>query len=146
MQEQMMQIIEVMTPNPKTVQPSDTLQLAAQLMDALNVGVLPVTEGSRPVGMLTDRDIVVRSTSAGQDPRTATVSDAMTGEVYSLPTYASVLDAIRMMKEQQLRRVPVVDPRGMLVGILSLGDLADAGTPEAADALEAISTPAEPDR
>ena len=141
-----MQIIEVMTPNPKTVQPSDTLQLAAQLMDALNVGVLPVTEGSRPVGMLTDRDIVVRSTSAGQDPRTATVSDAMTGEVYSLPTYASVLDAIRMMKEQQLRRVPVVDPRGMLVGILSLGDLADAGTPEAADALEAISTPAEPDR
>jgi len=141
-----MQIIEVMTPNPKTVQPSDTLQFAAQLMDALNVGVLPVTEGSRPVGMLTDRDIVVRSTSAGQDPRTATVSDAMTGEVYSLPTYASVLNAIRMMKEQQLRRVPVVDPRGMLVGILSLGDLADAGTPEAADALEAISTPAEPDR
>jgi len=70
----------------------------------------------------------------------------MTGEARSLPPDASVLDAIRVMKEQQLRRVPVVDSRGMLVGMVSLGDLADAGTPEAADALQAISTPAEPDR
>lgn len=145
-QEADVQIANAMTPNPRTVQPGDTLQTAAQLMDELNVGVLPVTEGSRLVGMLTDRDIVIRSTSAGQDPRTATVADAMTGEVRTLPVDASVLDAIRMMKEQQLRRVPVVDPVGQLVGILSLGDLADAGTPEAADALEAISTPAEPER
>ena len=141
-----MQIVDIMTPDPRTVQAQDTLQSAAQLMDELNVGVLPVTEGGRVVGILTDRDIVIRSTSAGQDPRTATVSDAMTGEARSLPTDASVLDAIRIMKEQQLRRVPVVDSRGMLVGMVSLGDLADAGTPEAAGALEAISTPAEPDR
>ena len=141
-----MQIVDIMTPDPGTVQAQDTLQSAAQLMDELNVGVLPVTEGGRVVGILTDRDIVIRSTSAGQDPCTATVSDAMTGEVRSLPTDASVLAAIRIMKEQQLRRVPVVDSRGMLVGMMSLGDLADAGTPEAADALEAISTPAEPDR
>jgi CBS domain-containing protein len=140
------QIVAVMTPNPRTVQPGDTLQAAAQLMDELNVGVLPVTDGTRLMGMLTDRDIVVRSTSAGQDPRTATVADAMSGDVRTLPPDASVLDAIRMMQDQQLRRVPVVDARGTLVGILSLGDLADAGTPEAADALEAISTPAEPDR
>jgi CBS domain-containing protein len=140
------QIVDIMTPDPRTVQAQDTLQSAAQLMDELNVGVLPVTEGGRVVGILTDRDIVIRSTSAGQDPRTATVSDAMTGEARSLPTDASVLDAIRIMKEQQLRRVPVVDSRGMLVGMVSLGDLADAGTPEAADALQAISTPAEPDR
>src|SRR5215213_5731070 len=138
-----MQIVDVMTPNPRTVQPGDTLQSAAQVMDELNVGVLPVTDGGRLVGMLTDRDIVIRSTSAGHDPRTATVADAMTGEVRTLPADASVLDAIRMMKEQQLRRVPVVDTGGTLIGILSLGDLADAGTPEAGDALEAISTPAE---
>jgi CBS domain-containing protein len=141
-----MQISDVMTPNPRTVQPDDTLQFAAQLMDELNVGVLPITKEDRLVGMLTDRDIVIRSTSAGQDPRTATVSDAMTGEVRTLRTDASVLDAIRVMKDQQLRRIPVVDTAGKLVGILSLGDLADAGTPEAEDALEAISTPSEPDR
>jgi CBS domain-containing protein len=140
------QIVDVMTPNPRTVQPGDTLQSAAQMMDDLNVGVLPVADGGRLVGMLTDRDIVIRSTSAGQDPRTAPVSDAMTGEARTLSADASVLDAIRMMKEQQLRRIPVVDPDGKLIGILSLGDLADVGTPEAIDALEAISTPAEPDR
>lgn len=141
-----MQVRDVMTPNPRTVQPGDTLQAAAQAMDELNVGVLPVVEGSRLVGLLTDRDIVIRSTSAGQDPRTATVADAMTAEVRSLPEDAQVLDAVRTMEEGQLRRVPVVDAGGTLVGIVSLGDLAAAGTPEAGDALEAISTPAEPDR
>jgi len=144
--EQNVRIVDIMTPNPRTVQPDDTLQSAARLMDDLNVGVLPITEQDRLVGMLTDRDIVVRSTSAGQDPRTATVADAMTGEVHTLPLDASILDAIRMMKDHQLRRVPVTDTAGKLVGILSLGDLADAGTPEAGDALEVISTPAEPDR
>lgn len=141
-----MQVRDVMTPNPRTVQPGDTLQTAAQAMDDLNVGVLPVVEGDRLVGMLTDRDIVIRSTSAGQDPRTAKVADAMTAEVRSLPEDAQVLDAVRMMEQGQLRRVPVVDAGGRPVGIVSLGDLAAAGTPEAGDALEAISTPAEPDR
>ena len=141
-----MQVRDVMTPDPRTVQPGDTLQAAARAMDELNVGVLPVVEGGRLVGLLTDRDIVIRSTSAGQDPRTATVADAMTAEVRSLPEDARVLDAVRTMEEGQLRRVPVVDAGGTLVGIVSLGDLAAAGTPEAGDALEAISTPAEPDR
>ena len=141
-----MQVRDVMTPDPRTVQPGDTLQAAARAMDELNVGVLPVVEGERLVGMLTDRDIVIRSTSAGQDPRTAKVADAMTAEVRSLPEDAQVLDAVRTMEQGQLRRVPVVDADGTLVGIVSLGDLAAAGTPEAGDALEAISTPAEPDR
>jgi len=77
-QEVTVQIRDIMTPNPRTVQPSDTLQAAAQAMDELNVGVLPVCEGERLVGLVTDRDIVIRSVSAGQDPRTATVADAMT--------------------------------------------------------------------
>ena len=70
----------------------------------------------------------------------------MTATVHTLRDDATVLDAIGTMKEHQLRRVPVLDARGQLAGIVSLGDLADAGTPEAADALEAISTPASPDR
>ena len=141
-----MQVSQVMTPEPRTVGPQDTLQDAARLMDELNVGVLPVTDGPRLIGMLTDRDIVVRSTSAGQDPRRARVEAAMTTEPRTVAEDAPVLEAIRVMKEQQLRRLPVVDGAGHLIGILSLGDLADAGTPEAGDALEAISTPAEPDR
>ena len=141
-----MKVSQVMTPDPRTVGPQDTLQDAARLMDQLNVGVLPVADGPRLIGVLTDRDIVVRSTSAGQDPRQARVEAAMTTEPRTVAEDAPVLDAIRMMKEQQLRRLPVVDGAGHLIGILSLGDLAEAGTPEAGDVLEAISSPAEPDR
>ncbi len=141
-----MRLADVMTPDPQTVRPGDTLQSAARLMDELNVGVLPVVDGGALLGVLTDRDIVVRSTSAGQDPGSATVADAMTTDARTLSGDASVDEAVEMMEEHQLRRVPVVDGSGRLVGIVSLGDLAAAGTPEAADALEAISTPAEPDR
>lgn len=134
-----MRIGEIMTLDPQTVRPGDTLQSAAQRMDDLNVGVLPVIEGDRLLGVLTDRDIVIRSTSAGQDPRTATVADAMTTDAHTLTEDHSVLDALHIMEERQLRRVPVVDGAGKLVGIVSLGDLAAAGTPEAGDALEVIS-------
>ena len=141
-----MRIADVMTPDPRTVRPGDALQFAAQLMDELNVGVLPVVDGGELIGILTDRDIVIRSTSAGQDPNTAKVSDAMTTDAQTLQEDASVEEAVEIMEERQLRRVPVVNGAGRLVGIVSLGDLAASGTPEAADALEAISTPAEPDR
>jgi len=139
-------ISDLMTPRPQTVKPGDTLQFAAQTMDDLNVGVLPVLEDDRLVGILTDRDIVVRSTCAGQDPRTTAVKEAMTLEPITLVSDASVEDALRIMEEHQLRRMPVLDETGVLVGVVSLGDLAAAGTPEAVDALEAISMPAEPDR
>ena len=122
-----MQIADIMTRDPRSVQPGDTLQAAAQAMDELNVGVLTVCEAGRLVGMLTDRDIVVRSAAAGQDPCKAVVADAMTTVVHSVQDGASVLDAARVMKEHQVRRVPVLDAEGRLAGILSLGDLADAG-------------------
>ncbi|MBV8913031.1 MAG: CBS domain-containing protein [Acetobacteraceae bacterium] len=140
-----MQIRDLMTPNPATVQPGHTIQHAARTMDELNVGVLPVTEDGKLVGMLTDRDIVVRSASTGQDPKTARVADAMTLDPLSLGPDAPVREAIRLMEEHQLRRLPILDG-GRLVGIVSLADFAAAGTPEAGDALETISTPAEPDR
>lgn len=141
-----MTIGALMTPDPRTVGPNDTLQQAAQAMDDLNVGVLPVCEDGRLLGVLTDRDIVVRSTSAGQDPRTARVSEVMTTEPFSLQPDASVEDALRLMEEHQLRRMMVVDEAGALVGVVSLGDLAAAGMPDVADVLEAVSYPAEPDR
>lgn len=141
-----MQIADIMTRGLQSVQPGDTLQAAAQAMDQLNVGVLPVCRDGQLVGMLTDRDIVVRSTAAGQDPRGTTVAEAMTATVHSVRDSASVLEAVRIMQEFQLRRVPVLDAADRLAGIVSLGDLADAGTPEAAAKLEVISTPAAPDR
>ena len=141
-----MQLHEVMTPDPAAVSPGDTLQRAAQLMDQLNVGVLPVVEAGRLHGVLTDRDIVVRSTSVGQDPKQAHVTDAMTDEIRSLPGTADVRDAIRLMTEAQIRRLPVTGEGGELVGIVSLGDLATSGVSEAGNALGAISSPSEPDR
>jgi CBS domain-containing protein len=141
-----MKISELMTPNPVTVTAGDTLQRAAQVMDELNVGVLPVCENGRLTGVLTDRDIVVRSTSVGQDPCTTRIETVMTAEPRSLRPDDTVQDALRLMEQQQLRRLPVLDASGTLVGIVSLGDLAAAGTPEAGEALSDISTPAEPDR
>lgn len=134
-QEMPVQISGIMTPNPRTVQPSDVLRAAVQGMNELNIGVLPVCEGDRLVGLVTDRDIVVRSVSARQDSRAAIVADAMTTEPRTLSTDASVADALRMMEEHQHRRVPVLDGQGKLADIVSLGDLAAAGTPEAAEAL-----------
>jgi CBS domain-containing protein len=141
-----MKISELMTPNPQTVRPRDTLQAAAQAMDELNVGALPVCENGRLVGLLTDRDIVVRATSAGQDPCTTTVGSVMTTTPHSLHPDALLQDAIQVMQQLQVRRLPVLDAEGMLVGIISLGDLAAAGTSAAAEALENISVPAAPDR
>jgi CBS domain-containing protein len=141
-----MKISELMTPNPQTVRPDDTLQAAAQVMDELNVGVLPVCDSGRVVGLLTDRDIVVRATSAGQDPCTTTVATVMTTEPHSLRSNALLQDALQVMQRLQVRRLPVLDAEGLLVGIVSLGDLAAAGTSAAAEALENISVPAAPDR
>lgn len=141
-----MKISDLMTPNPQAVQPNDTLQSAAQAMDDLNVGALPVCDNGRLVGLLTDRDIVVRSTSAGQDPCTTTVATVMTTSPHSLRPDSLVRDALQVMEQLQVRRLPVLDAEGALVGIVSLGDLAAAGTSAAAEALENISVPAAPDR
>ena len=96
-----MRIVDVMTRNPQPVSPDATLQDAARLMDDLNVGALPVCEGDRLVGILTDRDIVVRSTSAGHDPRATKVAEAMTTEVHACFLDTSVHEAMGMMESLQ---------------------------------------------
>jgi len=141
-----MKINQLMTPNPQAVRSDATLQAAAKVMDDLNVGVLPVCDNGRLVGMLTDRDIVVRATSAGQDPTTTAVAAIMTTSPRSVRSDALLQDVLQVMQHQQVRRLPVLDAEGMLVGIVSLGDLAAAGVSAAAEALENISVPAAPDR
>ena len=141
-----MRIVDVMTRNPQPVSPDATLQDAARLMDDLNVGALPVCEGNRLVGILTVRDIVVRSTSAGHDPKATKVAEAMTTEVHACFLDTSVHEAMGMMESLQIRRVPVLDGDRRLVGIVSLGDLATEQPADAADTLEKISQPSRPDR
>jgi RNA polymerase-binding transcription factor DksA len=93
-------------------------------MRNLDVGTLPVCEGERLVGMITDRDITIRATAQGQDPRTTPVRDAMTPEVVCCIESDEVKSVARLMQDAQLRRLLVVNAGGRLVGIISLGDLA----------------------
>jgi CBS domain-containing protein len=119
-----MKIKDVMTTSVECVRPETTLQEAAAKMKSLNVGSLPVCEGDRPIGIITDRDIVVRAIADGRDPRTARVPEVMTAEVVSVSETADVKDAARLMKDRQIRRIVVVDPNKRVVGIVSLGDIA----------------------
>lgn len=139
-----MTIADMMTRDPVTVAPDDTLRRAAELMDELNVGVLPVVVDGRLIGMLTDRDITVRATAAGLAPDDADVSEAMSGHPRFVYEDQEIGEAERIMGEAQVRRLPVLDREERLVGVLALGDLATEGA--GTDTLEAISTPSEPDR
>ena len=139
-------IADVMTPAPVTIGPYETVQRAAQLMDELNVGALPVYHGSRLMGIVTDRDITVRATAAGLDPRTAEVDLVMSTRVRCCHVGQTVAEVLALMSSVQIRRVPVLDDRHALVGIVSLGDLAEREPEGVEEAMRCISTPAEPDR
>jgi len=143
-----MQLKEIMTPNVQVVHPHSTLQEAADLMKSLDVGPLPVCDGERLVGIVTDRDITVRAVAAGLDPWEGRVREVMTPEVIYCYDDDDVSVASRMMKEHQVRRVLVVDHDKRLVGIVSLGDIAVDTSDEhmAGTTLEAVSEPAAPKR
>ncbi|MDF3036455.1 MAG: histidine kinase, partial [Paucimonas sp.] len=121
-----MQLIEdVMTQNPVSVSPQETIRRAAETMDDLNVGVLPVCDGPRLVGLLTDRDIVVRAVAAGLSPSEAMVGEAMSVNVHRCFIDQPVDEVLEMMGDLQIRRLPVCDrDTGNLIGIVSLGDMA----------------------
>jgi CBS domain-containing protein len=119
-----MKVKDVMTKSVEFVLPDSGVQEAAGKMQALNVGPMPVCEGTKVVGMLTDRDIVVRVVAEGRDARTTKVRDVMTRDVVCCKDDADVKDVARLMKEHQIRRVIVLDGQQKLAGIVSLGDLA----------------------
>jgi CBS domain-containing protein len=139
-----MKVSEVMTPGAECTPPDATLQQAAERMKALDVGALPVCDKDRLVGVLTDRDITVRSVSDGHDPRTDRVRDVMTPEIVYCFEDQDVAEAARLMRAKQIRRLPVLNHDKRLVGIVSLGDLAvETGDEQlAGHALEGISEPA----
>lgn len=139
-------IKDVMTGDVEVLRPGDPLETAAEKMKRLNVGAIPVCDGERLVGMVTDRDIVVRVVADQRDPKTASVQDAMTTGVIYCFEDEDVQRASELMAEQQIRRVPVLNRDRRLVGMVSLGDLAVRAKRIAREALQQVSEPAEPRR
>lgn len=142
-----MKVKEIMTKNIAYLNPMSTVVEAAQLMQKHNVGAIPVCDQSGVIGLVTDRDIVVRNIAHGKSPNDTPVKDVMTSQVTTISPETDVDDATKIMSQSQVRRLPVVE-NNMLVGILSLGDMA-ADTrfdTEASKALSEISIPAKPEK
>ena len=118
-----MKLRDVMTPNPITVPPSASIQEAARIMRDKDTGVVPIVEDGRPVGLVTDRDIVVRAVADGGARLDGRVRDIATTELVTLEPDLSTEEAARLMGERQVRRVLVCED-DRLVGIASIGDLA----------------------
>lgn len=116
-------IRDVMTNDPHTVDTGTSLTEAAKAMRDHDVGSLIVTEQDTVTAIVTDRDIVIRGVAEGTDPGSGKVGDVCTGEVTTLSPGDSVDDAIKTMRDQDVRRLPVVED-GKAVGVVSLGDLA----------------------
>lgn len=146
-----MQIRDVMTQGVETVGPNAPAREAAAKMREFDIGSLPVCDGERLEGLLTDRDIAVRLVAAGLDASTTKVSEIMTpGATYCFDDQ-TLEEAAAAMETHQIRRLPILTRNNHLVGILSLSDLAvrTLGTEDrdlADDALEGISAPSEPNR
>ena len=134
---------DVMHRGAEVVRPDDTVKHAAVLIEAHEVGALPVCDGERLVGILTDRDITVRTVAAGRDPSRTTVRETMTAEDLAYVYDDQDLDeAVSMMTEREVRRLPVINRDKRLVGILALADIARRGDEDTqADALQGVSEP-----
>lgn len=142
-------VADVMTRGVRTMSPSDTLTQAAQAMDELNVGVIPVCEGEKLVGVVTDRDIVVRAVAQECDAKSTRLADVMSTNVRCATEDQEVDEVLGEMADTQIRRMPVLDRQERLVGIVTLGDIADKDPQDEADvatSLADISSPARPDR
>jgi CBS-domain-containing membrane protein len=114
-----------MTRDVISVRPNDLIEHAARMMAECDCGALPVVDrGGRLIGMVTDRDITVRLVARGRDTRRARVEDCMTDEVFSCHIFDSVEDCMQEMSRHQVRRLPIVDNRNRIVGIVSQADLA----------------------
>jgi len=135
-----MRVRDVMTRGAEVVSPDATIQEAAQKMKDFDIGPLPVCADGRLVGMITDRDITVRSTAEGEDPWTGHVRDAMTRDLVYCREDQDVAEAAQLMQQRQVRRLVVLDRDHRLVGVVSLGDVAGRADEEAAGVtLEATS-------
>ena len=115
---------DIMTPSPHTIQSIESVMNAAQLMRKSDIGDVIVVEDEQLFGILTDRDIVVRVLAEGRDPETTPVGDICSRELTTVRPTDSVGDVVRVMREKAIRRLPVVEESGEVIGIVSIGDVA----------------------
>lgn len=137
-------VADVMTSNPECVTESDSIRQAARVMVECNCGALPVVQSEankRVIGMITDRDIVVRVVAEGKSLEGATVADAMSRGVHTVKTDQALDSVYKIMAEEQIRRIPVVDQDDRIIGIVSVADVAteDSQDRKLAKTMEDIS-------
>jgi CBS domain-containing protein len=133
---------EAMTGNPRTATPSQSLTEAAQMMKSEDAGAIPVVDGGRLVGIVTDRDIVIRAVAEGVDPRMLTVGDVASPHVVAITADQSLDDALALMEQYRVRRLPVIERDDEVVGILAQADVAlHVREKRAGEVLEEISRP-----
>jgi CBS domain-containing protein len=137
-----MQVSEILTRNVETIRPDTSAREAAQRMQSMDVGSLPVCDGRRLLGMVTDRDLTLRILAEGRDPNATPVQDAMTPDVCYAFEDDDVQRAADIMKDRQIRRLPIVNRDRQLVGIVALGDIATHATDQlSGDTLKKVSQP-----
>jgi CBS domain-containing protein len=119
----MTKLKEIMAQNVETVGPDMTLKECAEKMKRRNVGVLPVIEGKKPIGVITDRDITLRAVAEGADVNKTKVRDVMTRDLHSVYDDQTIKDACELMEENKIRRLIVVNREGGLAGVLTLNDV-----------------------
>lgn len=140
-----MQVREIMTDSPASVNPSSSLQDAAEKMRDHDCGALPVVDGegrSNPMGIITDRDITVRVVARGDNPLQGRVKDAMTETAVTVKQDADIQEAEQLMEQEKIRRIIVVNDSGECVGIVSQADLAlRLDEEEAGEVVEEVSEP-----
>ena len=141
-----MKVKDVMTRNVAYINPASTVVEAAQLMQKHNVGSVPVCDENGIIGIVTDRDIIVRNIAHGKDPHQTPVKDVMTSEVTSVDPETEIRDVFGIMSEKKIRSIPVVE-NNQLVGIVALGDVATSAKQdvEISSTLAYISSPSRPE-
>jgi CBS domain-containing protein len=140
-----MNVKDLMTTNVRTCSSNDPITKAAQIMSEVNCGAVPIVDGDKVVGMVTDRDIVLRGVAKGKETNNCKCSDCMTTNVITCAPDMDAHRAADLMAEKQIRRLPVVE-NGRICGIVALGDMATVNihVNEAGQALSQISEPAQP--
>jgi CBS domain-containing protein len=143
-----MELRDIMTRNVEVISGDASLKEAAAKMRTIDVGFIPVCDGNRLKGILTDRDITIRATADGRDPTKTKVADIMSTDIAYCLEDQKVDEAVCLMEARQIRRLPVLNLDKQLVGIVSLGDIAvHVGDRDmAGETLEEISQPAVPKR
>ncbi|HEX5449400.1 MAG TPA: CBS domain-containing protein [Gaiellaceae bacterium] len=133
-------IREVMTMNPETVTRDTPVADAARIMRDHDTGIVPVVDGDRLVGVLTDRDITVQTVAEGRDPQLTTVGEIASGHLVTLDPQQNLDDALHLMAQYQVRRLPVCEEDGRLIGIVAQADVArHAKAKQTGEVVEEIS-------